>query len=123
MVCQKSREKQATRRTLPAKKGLNATADERVVSDSSNASSVSSDENSSVGSGIQDNDDSHHGQPPTSIVSGTANGSEVHLPFISNDVKFVSDTLLERDRKEVLNAARAMLYDAYLKASEESKHL
>jgi hypothetical protein len=126
MVCQKSREKQAPRRTLPEKKGLNSTArisDNRVVSDSSNASSVSSDEGSSVSSGIQDNEDPHHNRPPTSVMSGTANEFEAPLPFISNDVKFVADTLLERDRNEVLNAARAMLYNAYLKATDEFKHL
>jgi hypothetical protein len=126
MVCQKSREKQAMRRSCSEKKGLNSKpllSGGQIVSDSSNAGSVSSDENSSVSSGIEGSDDSLGGRPPTSIVSGNTNGNGAPLPFISSDAKFVASTLLERERIEVLKAAKAMLYDAYMKASEECNRL
>ena len=46
-----------------------------------------------------------------------------HL-FISNDPDFVAKLLHERDEIEVLRAAKAMLYDSYMKAlnGEEMKH-
>ncbi len=59
---------------------------------------------------------------PISIVSGDIPKEySCHLPFISNDVRFVARTLRERNRNEVLNAAKAMLYDAYLKAARADR--
>jgi len=41
------------------------------------------------------------------------------IPFISNDTKFVASTLRQRESLEVYRAAKAMLYDAYIKAVNE----
>jgi len=41
------------------------------------------------------------------------------MPFISNDSKFVASTLKQRESMEVYRAAKAMLYDAYMKAVNE----
>lgn len=37
-------------------------------------------------------------------------------PYISNDSTFVANTLRQRDTIEFVRAAKAMLYDAYMKA-------
>lgn len=52
----------------------------------------------------------------TSIVH-TTKDSNGRVPFISNDTTFVANTLRQRDTLEVARAAKAMLYDAYLKAA------
>lgn len=41
------------------------------------------------------------------------------MPFISNDAKFVANTLKRRESLEIYRAAKAMLYDAYMKAVNE----
>lgn len=46
-------------------------------------------------------------------------GASGLMPFISNDSKFVASTLKQRESMEVYRAAKAMLYDAYMKAINE----
>jgi len=126
MVCQKSRDNQAVRRALTEKKDTHSKVirvEERVVSDSSNSSSDSGDESSSISSGLQCNEESVHSRLPSSITAGTVKGCGAPLPFISNDAKFVAQTLLQRERDEILKASKAMLYDAFMKASEDSKRI
>jgi len=55
--------------------------------------------------------------------SSTTNtgGSRGILPFISNDSEFVASTLRQRETLEVLRAAKAVLYDAYMKALNEQQ--
>jgi len=55
--------------------------------------------------------------------SSTTNtgGSRGILPFISNDSQFVASTLRQRETLEVLRAAKAVLYDAYMKALNEQQ--
>ncbi len=48
-----------------------------------------------------------------------SNGASGVMPFISNDLKFVATTLKRRESLEVYRAAKAMLYDAYMKAVNE----
>lgn len=124
-MCQKSRERQPSpRRVLPPKKRAVSDStkpapseEPEIVSDSSNAyaddRSISSNTNSAISS-LHGNEFS---SSPFSIVSGNDQEHGVALPFISNDAKFVAKALQERRRNEVLNAARAMLYDAYMKAA------
>jgi hypothetical protein len=98
-----------------------------VVSDSSNASSITSDEDRSVNSSTNSAASSiYHGEslnsgPPVSIVSDLRKDHTGPLPFISNDPEFVASTLREYRRNEVLKAARAMLYDAYMNAAKGEK--
>jgi hypothetical protein len=51
--------------------------------------------------------------------SSKSSGSPGVMPFISNDSKFVAATLKRRESLEVYRAAKAMLYDAYMKAVNE----
>ena len=51
-----------------------------------------------------------------STNSSKNGGSAGVIPFISNDSKFVASTLKQRESLEVYRAAKAMLYDAYMKA-------
>lgn len=53
--------------------------------------------------------------------SNKSTGSSRVMPFISNDSKFVASTLKRRESLEVYRAAKAMLYDAYMKAMNEEK--
>jgi hypothetical protein len=46
-------------------------------------------------------------------------GVGVLPPAISNDADFVAEILRQRDSLEVARAAKAMLYDAYMKAMRE----
>lgn len=134
MLCQKSREK-SPRRSLPPKKrivsgtkpfseGLSLSAG--VVSDSSNASTISSDERSvgsstnSTASSINRAENMPNGSL-VSIVSDLRKDNVGTLPFISNDSELVASTLRERDRNEVLNAAKAMLYESYILALRGEK--
>lgn len=59
--------------------------------------------------------------PKVTIVSMTKSqgSSGMMIPFISNDQKFVASTLRQRESLEVYRAAKAMLYDAYMKAVNE----
>jgi len=52
----------------------------------------------------------------TSIKSNKSSGTRGVIAFISNDTKFVASTLKQRESLEVYRAAKAMLYDAYIKA-------
>ena len=38
------------------------------------------------------------------------------IPYISNDQSFVQRTLRQRNQAEVIRAAKAMLYESYMKA-------
>lgn len=51
-----------------------------------------------------------------STDSSKSSGSSGVIPFISNDSKFVASTLKQRESLEIYRAAKAMLYDAYMKA-------
>lgn len=142
MVCQKSRERQASSRksTPPKKRGLvekgtssnypfeesrhtslEASATSSVASVSADDRSVVSYGNSTTSSAviIQENPKNL----PTSIFSRSSEET-ASVPFISNDPGFVAKTLHERDEIEVLRAAKAMLYDSYIKALNggEMKH-
>lgn len=55
----------------------------------------------------------------TSGASSSKVNSVSVMPFISNDSKFVASTLKQRESLEVYRAAKAMLYDAYMKAVNE----
>ena len=85
----------------------------------SGAASVSADDRSvtsfsnSTTSSIAPNHDAL-APPPTSIVSTPEDRR--WLPFISNNPAVVAQTLEQRDRMEVARAAKAMLYDSYMKA-------
>jgi hypothetical protein len=43
------------------------------------------------------------------------------LPFVSNDSKFVASTLKQRDEQEVLRAAQAMLYEAFMHVLQQQQ--
>jgi len=51
--------------------------------------------------------------------SSNSSGATGVMAFISNDSKFVASTLKQRESLEVYRAAKAMLYDAYMKAVNE----
>ena len=55
----------------------------------------------------------------TSLSNTKSSESPGVIPFISNDSKFVASTLKQRESLEVYRAAKAMLYDAYMKAVNE----
>lgn len=55
----------------------------------------------------------------TKSSTGDNRGTSGVMPFISNDSKFVASTLKRRESLEVYRAAKAMLYDAYMKAVNE----
>ncbi|VEU36875.1 unnamed protein product [Pseudo-nitzschia multistriata] len=57
--------------------------------------------------------------PNITTMSLRRPGSSGIMPFISNDTKFVATTLQQRESLEVFRAAKAMLYDAYMKALNE----
>ena len=139
MVCQKSRERKEQKvRSLPPKKRAinrsktievdgvsssqsqtsseaskptvaNVSSDERSVSSSGNSSANATSMNSDISEG-----------PPASILSGPSRDSS-GVPFISNDPRFVSNALRQRDNAETLRAAKAMLYDAYMKAVRKNE--
>lgn len=56
-----------------------------------------------------------------SKTTKTSDGAPGVMPFISNDSKFVASTLKQRECLEVYRAAKAMLYDAYMKAVNEER--
>jgi hypothetical protein len=81
-------------------------------------------------------------RPPVTSIISTSNGSTQDrqktvaeasrtassrliagvLPLvISNDADFVAETLRQRDTLEVVRAAKAMLYDAYMKVVMEQE--
>ena len=139
MACQKSRErKEQSRRSLPPKKrsvsdGVNKPVGEsantgsvpqfappvhrthaRAPSVSADDGSVASAENSTATSTTtSDGAD----QPHMSIGSSASKEVTTILPFISNDAAFVADALRQRDAEEVVRAAKAMLYEAFINAS------
>jgi len=126
MVCQKSRERQPVRRGLPLKKRSGRPLVPNVVSDSSHATTVSADDgstcsNENSASSSADSEPPQRCHPPLSIISGIMKDYSGPLPIISNDSEFVASTLLERDRTEVLKAAKAMLYEAYLNAKKQAE--
>ena len=104
-------------------------SDERSISTTSSVSQTSS----FVGSMALCNNNNkfltgakmHHAD----LVAATANsktmktsdGSAGVMPFISNDSKFVANTLKRREWLEGYRAAKAMLYDAYMKAVNEER--
>ncbi len=111
-------------------------ADERSISNSSTVSqtstfgtsmSLSNNNKFIAGSNI------HSALAPTAaIISVTSknsqplkasesSGASGVMPFISNDSKFVATTLKRRESLEVYRAAKAMLYDAYMKAVNEEQ--
>lgn len=55
----------------------------------------------------------------TPSMTKSRGSSGMMIPFISNDKKFVASTLRQRESLEVYRAAKAMLYDAYMKAVNE----
>lgn len=55
----------------------------------------------------------------TKPSTGDNLGTSGVMPFISNDSKFVASTLKRRESLEVYRAAKAMLYDAYMRAVNE----
>ena len=56
------------------------------------------------------------------MKASESRGASGVMPFISNDSKFVASTLKRRESLELYRAAKAMLYDAYMKAvNEESR--
>lgn len=57
----------------------------------------------------------------TKTDSSKSSGASGMMPFICNDPKFVASTLRRRESLEVYRAAKAMLYDAYLKAVNEKR--
>ena len=57
--------------------------------------------------------------PKTTAMIFKRCGSSGIMPFISNDTKFVASTLRQRESLEVYRAAKAMLFDAYMKAVNE----
>lgn len=111
-------------------------ADERSISNSSTVSqtstfgtsmSLSNNNKFIAGSNI------HTALAPTaatiSVTTGNSqplkasesSGASGVMPFISNDSKFVATTLKRRESLEVYRAAKAMLYDAYMKAVNEEQ--
>lgn len=59
---------------------------------------------------------------PSSAISGSKNGATFGvLPFVSNDSTFVASTLKQRDDQEVLRAAQAMLYEAFMQALQQQQ--
>ena len=93
-----------------------------VVSDSSHSNSVSSDERSIDSSASS----SHHVESvfhvsSVSVARDLRKNHSGRLPYISNDVEFVANTIRNRDQNEVLKVARTMLYDAFIKASKVHK--
>ena len=84
------------------------------------AASISADERSvasfpnSISSSFSGSHESST-NPPNSIVSAVSDEIVV-MPFISNDSTLVAKTLRERDSIEVVRAAKAMLYDSYMRA-------
>jgi hypothetical protein len=145
MVCQKSRDRQTRpRRSLPPKKrvitstSITSTSenDEATISQtlgsrisslhcmqSSSTVNVSSDERSqasqSHSSSVSQSNDSTPRTPATVLVPSKESSSAI--PYISNDLAFVRETLQQRDKVEVLRAAKAMLYESYMKALVVSK--
>ena len=130
MVCQKSRDRQSVRRTSPSDdRGLPVSKRSPVSEEQSDsggtchATSVSADERSvcSNGSSSASNmqcNDKQSTSHSVSIVSTIQHNFGGQLPFISNDPVFVAQTLQERNRNEIMKAAKAMLYDAFLKAKK-----
>lgn len=57
-------------------------------------------------------------QPVAASISAGSTTSGV-LPFVSNDSNFVASTLKQRDDQEVLRAAQAMLYEAFMQALQQ----
>jgi hypothetical protein len=58
--------------------------------------------------------------PATTTTTTRTTTSGGILPFVSNDSAFVASTLRQRDSQELMRAAQAMLYDAYMKALKET---
>jgi len=130
MVCQKSRDRQSVRRTsssddrgIPVSKRSPVTEEHADSAGTCHASSVSADERSvcSNGSSSASNMQCTDKQPTShsvSIISTIPHNCGGQLPFISNDPEFVARILKERNKNEIMKAAQAMLYDAYLKAKK-----
>jgi hypothetical protein len=128
MVCQKSRDRQSVRRASSDEKGLgvnkrlSASEEQSDSGGTCHASSVSADERSVCSNGsssashiqCSDKQSSHS----VSIISAIQQNCGGQLPFISNDPVFVARILQERNRNEIMKAAKAMLYDAFLKANK-----
>eukprot|EP00533_Pseudo-nitzschia_delicatissima_P013776 CAMPEP_0197279722 /NCGR_PEP_ID=MMETSP1432-20130617/20496_1 /TAXON_ID=44447 /ORGANISM="Pseudo-nitzschia delicatissima, Strain UNC1205" /LENGTH=179 /DNA_ID=CAMNT_0042746295 /DNA_START=236 /DNA_END=775 /DNA_ORIENTATION=- len=55
------------------------------------------------------------------LKASESSGASGVMPFISNDSKFVASTLKRQESLEVYRAAKAMLYDAYMKAVNEEQ--
>lgn len=130
MVCQKSRDRQSVRRTsasderaLPVSKVSPVSEEQSDSGGTCHASSVSADERSACSNGTSSasNLQCSDKQPTThavSIISTVQHSCGGQLPFISNDPVFVARILQERNMNEIMEAAKAMLYDAYLKAQK-----
>lgn len=136
MVCQKSRERQASHlRSLPPKK---RSVSERASSHESlthlqqgpmtsldpispSIASVSADDRS-VTSFANSTTSSFAASRsevlvnPLATVVFTGKGDMGLVPFILNDSALVAKTLQRRDTLEVVRAAKAMLHEAYMKA-------
>lgn len=139
MACQKSRErKEQGRRSLPPKKRSVSDGASKPVGESTiavsvpqfappvhrahvRAPSVSADDRSvtSAANSTATSTTTSDGadQPQTSTRSSASKEETTILPFISNDAAFVADALRQRDAEEVVRAAKAMLYEAFVKAS------
>ena len=141
MACQKSRDrKEQTRRsTLPPKKRSVSDSSKKPAGESANvrqrgpqfatpesrtnasAPNVSADDRSVASAGNSSTvstttSDAGVDQLPASIGSASSKEETTILPFISNDPAFVAEALRQRDAEEVVRAAKAMLYEAYVKA-------
>ena len=92
---------------------LEASATSSVASVSADDRSVVSYGNSTTSSSVLTQENPKN--LPTSIFSPSSEET-ASVPFISNDPGFVAKILHERDEIEVLRAAKAMLYDSYMKA-------
>ena len=57
----------------------------------------------------------------TTTSSTKSPGGSGIMPYISNDSQFVASILRQRESLEVYRAAKAMLYDAYMKAVNEQQ--
>eukprot|EP00536_Pseudo-nitzschia_multiseries_P016640 jgi/Psemu1/222030/e_gw1.1179.22.1 len=135
MVCQKSRDRQHghdKQRSLPPKKrsipegaplalGNSQKAMSSMVCDADIVAISTATRQSVQMPGIVTADDRSISTSSTTSQTSFNNsmgrrGASRVMPFISNDTKFVASTLRQRESLEVYRAAKAMLYDAYMKA-------
>eukprot|EP00980_Cylindrotheca_fusiformis_P013527 scaffold3450_cov114-Cylindrotheca_fusiformis.AAC.32 len=135
MECQKSYERQsAPKGNLPPKKrcrGKMSSTGTSAATESptlrariqSTIVSVSTDDRSEVSFGNSTATSVFSSQEFPLVLPATSLGKAAcpNSPLISNDADFVAATLRQRDIGEVFRAARAMLYEAYLRVLKDGQ--